>query len=440
MRSIRFTHDNAAVARALSQIADQPADLADAFFERREEIELPPEDEALGIRVWRESGFAIRLVRGEQAWLAARDRLSSEDFLDALRRVARAMPRSPYPRQSLIDESWSEPPRATELLAFPAAVQREIRAHKLTFPVKLTVRRHRRWVQVIGTQLAAAEESESFYSIVAAMPWGRYGVLIHDLERPAVAEQLALALVRSYRAHQAPPPDTGRQVVVLGPAATAVLLHEAVAHALEADTLALGGHPEAAIGVRLGSELLNVLDDPTSAPEGVRRTTDDEGLPVFRRFLIREGVVEQPLADRLWARHSDVLAAGAGRRSNRQLPPGPRSSHLELIPGELSSQELMADADGGLFLPEAERGHLDPLSGRFFIRFPYGRRIHHQVPGPPVGGCSIEGHVSDLLAAVTGIGREVRVAGAGWCAKGGMKLPVWATTPELRLEGLEIKS
>ena len=34
--------DTAAVARALSQIAEQPEDLVDAFFERREDVELPP--------------------------------------------------------------------------------------------------------------------------------------------------------------------------------------------------------------------------------------------------------------------------------------------------------------------------------------------------------------------------------------------------------------
>jgi len=55
--------DTAAVARALSQIADQPEDLVDAFFERREEVELPPEDDSPGVRVWREEGFAVRLLR-----------------------------------------------------------------------------------------------------------------------------------------------------------------------------------------------------------------------------------------------------------------------------------------------------------------------------------------------------------------------------------------
>ena len=42
--------DTAAVARTLSQIAEKPEDVVDAFFERREEAELPPEDEGPGLR------------------------------------------------------------------------------------------------------------------------------------------------------------------------------------------------------------------------------------------------------------------------------------------------------------------------------------------------------------------------------------------------------
>ena len=31
-------------------------------------------------------------------------------------------------------------------------------------------------------------------------------------------------------------------------------------------------------------------------------------------------------------------------------------------------------------------------------------------------------------------------AGAGWCAKGGQKLPVWATAPALRLEAVTVEA
>lgn len=428
--------DSSSIARALSHIADEAADVADTFFERREDIELQP-DASPGLRVWREEGFAIRLMREDTTWLAGRDGVTRDIFHEAIRRVARAMPRTPFSLSGLDIEPWQGRPEASELQEFPSELNRAVKAHRVDFPLELTVRRHRRWVRTIGTRLASACEAESFYSIVTAMPWGRHGALLTDL-RKRNAESLALSLVRSQQARDAPPPEPYRGVLVLGHAATAVLLHEAVAHALEADILARSGHPEAAIGVEMGSPLLNVFDDPASAPKSVRRASDDEGFPVIRRCLLRAGVVEQPLCDTTYARRSERLNAGAGRRGSRHWAPTPRSFHLELAPGETTSQDLVSDAEGGLYLPEADRGYLDPSSGRFTLHFPYGRRIRNRVPEEPVGPCVLSAQVSDLLDKVCGVGADVHAAGAGWCAKGGVKLPVWATAPELRLEGLEI--
>ena len=120
------------------------------------------------------------------------------------------------------------------------------------------------------------------------------------------------------------------------------------------------------------------------------------------------------------------------------LPPGPRSSHLELLPGDTDEADLLAGADEGLFLGEASRGALDPLSGEFTLHLPFARRIRRGALGETVGPCQLRGRVADLLTRVAAIGRPAYVAGAGWCAKGGQKLPVWATAPALRLEGVEI--
>ncbi|MGB5816000.1 MAG: hypothetical protein WBI27_12405, partial [Thermoanaerobaculia bacterium] len=90
-------------------------------------------------------------------------------------------------------------------------------------------------------------------------------------------------------------------------------------------------------------------------------------------------------------------------------------------------------------LAEASRGSLDPLSGRFTLSLPFARRIGAKGAGDFVGPCRLEGTVSELLTAVNGIGDDSQAAGAGWCAKGGLKLPVWATTPALRIEGVEVR-
>lgn len=429
--------DRPAVARTLSQIAERAEDLVDVYFERLEEVELPPDGGPPGLRVRREEGFAIRLVRQGRTWLAARDGIEAGLFSEALRQVARVLPTAAYPEPRLDLEPWSDPPEAPELLAFPRLVQRAIRERHVAFPLRLSLRRHRRSLLVVGPRLAADGEQERFYSATAEVPWGRFGCLLPDLGQRA-ADDLATSLTSLFQARQAASPETFTGPVVLGPAAAAVFLHEAVAHALEADTLALGGNPEAAVGVEMGVSGLHILDDPARAPEGVRRTTDDEGVAVVRRWLLRAGVVAQPLADSQWAQRSGVLAPGAARRGDRHGAPGPRSTHLELLPGEVGPEDLLSGAEGGLYLPEASRGSLDPVAGTFRLELPFGRRIRSGVAADPVGPCSLEGRVADLLARVVGVGNDVRSAGAGWCAKGGQKMPVWATVPAVCLEGVRI--
>lgn len=428
--------DTAAVARALSQVADRTDDLVDAYFERLEVAEVPPEDEAPGLWLRREEGFAVRLVRDGATWLSSRDGFDSRGFGEAIRQVARALPAATYPEPAF-DSGPTAELHAAELLAFPELLTRAIRNHHVGFPVRISVSRHRRWTQVVGPRLVPGPEEETFYSAVVESAWGRHGALLPRLDA-AAAEAVAAPAVALFRARHAPPPEPFRGVAVLAPAAVAVFLHEAVAHALEADVLARGGNPEAAVGVALGAPGLDVLDDPGAAPGPVRRTTDDEGSPVCRRWLLRGGVVEQPLADALWARTSAALLPGSGWRGSRHLPPGPRSRHLELLAGNASADDLLAGAEPGLYLPEASRGVLDPLSGEFTLRIPHARRIRRGALVEPVGALTLRGRVADLLSKVTAIGTETQEAGAGWCAKGGQKLSVWATVPALRLEDVEI--
>jgi predicted Zn-dependent protease len=431
--------DTAAVARTLSQVAEQPEDVADAYFERREDVELAPEDEGPGLRVWHEEGFAIRLVREGKTWLATRDAVESRPFAEALRQVARALPSATYPEPAL-SSGPREPVAVPELLDFPGLVTRAVRNHHVGFPLRVTVRRHRRWVQVVGPRLVPGPEAEEFYSVQAEMAWGRHGALFSRLDGAAV-EAVAAAAVALFRARQANPPEPFTGAAVLAPQAVAVLLHEGVAHALEADLLARGGNPEAAVGVAMAAPGLDVLDDPAAAPESVRRATDDEGSPVCRRWLLRGGIVEQPLADALWARTSPVLVPGAGRRGSRHLPPSPRSSHLELLPGTAEESDLLAAGEPhapALYLSAASRGSLDPLTGELSLHLPFARRLRGGALAETIGPCVLRGRVADLLSRVTVIGKTSVAAGAGWCAKGGQKMPVWATAPAIRLEEVHV--
>jgi predicted Zn-dependent protease len=424
--------DGAAIGRSLAQVADRPTDVAESYFERLEEVELLAEG---GLVTRREAGFAVRLLREGRSWIASADGFSGHRFAEALRQVARALPQATYPEPHLELEGGEVPIEADEMRSLPGRLESTVRGHHVAFPWVLRVRRHRRDLQVVGTRLVPGPEAENFYSLAATLPWGAWGTLATSLSDEAIG-RMAGRLVALFQAREAPRLEDEVSSVVLGPAAVAVLVHEAVAHTLECDGPVLGGEPSRARGRTLGSALLSVLDDPATAPEGVRRRTDDEGVPVLRRWLLREGVVGQPLADRATAGESAALEPGAARRSGRHHPPVPRSTHLEVLSGEASLEALLDGAE--LFLPEVSWGRLDPSSGAFTVAFPFAHRVRGGRVEEPVAACRLFGRVTDVLGAVTGVGAETESTGAGWCAKGGQRLPVWATAPALRLEGVRV--
>lgn len=437
--TVPFTElDTTAIARSLAQIADREGDLAEVFFERREELTLFPPDRSPGVMTLQDEGFAVRLIRAGKVWMATRDGLETGLLGTALKQIARVVPSTPYPEPVIQVDPVGAASISAEQLDFPRFVTRAIRRRLAGFPFQLTVRSHRRWIRVVRAQLSPEPESDLFFSCEADLPWARWGTLLTRLDEDS-ADRVARSLTSLFRAREAGSVASGRQSVVLGSAACAVLLHELVAHALETDTLALGGRAEAALGAKLGGELLNVIDDPGGAPDGVKRITDDEGTMVVRRWLMRTGMVEQPLADLYAAHESPSLVAGAGRRSHRHEPPVPRSTHLELLCGDRTLSEVLDDVGSGLFFPEASRGRLDPLNGEFSLFAPYGRVIERGAFGDFVGPCRLGGRVADLLASIRSVSSEAEAAGAGWCAKGGVKLPVWATAPAVAIDSVEVE-
>jgi len=421
----------------VAALAEAPGDWADVYLEWREEAVWSGGERAPGLEVRRDEGVAVRLVRDGHTYLASGDELSPRVLADALRRAARAQPRTALPEPRLAAAGPAAPVDTAPLAEFHDQVFAGLRQRLLAFPLRLSVRSHRRWVQVVGSRLAAPGEEERFWSAVADTPWGQRGRLLPELSG-AAAEELAETLARLFRSREAPAVAPGRMPIVLAPQATAIFLHEAVAHALEADLLEGAGKPEAALGFEMGPVQLSVLDDPRAAPLGLARETDDEGLPVVRRWLLRAGRVEQPLADACAAQAYPRLLPGAGWRGSRHLPPAPRSRFLELVPGDLPPSLLLRRAEGGLAVSEVVRGGLDPATGLVTLELAGVARIRGGAVAEPCAPCRLRGRLADLLGAVAGVGNDLMPAGAGWCAKGGQRLPVMARAASLLLAEAEI--
>jgi len=252
-----LTSDVAAPADALTRLVARGDQEFEAFFERVESVELLPKGAPNRVRLRKEQGLAVRKIENGRSRLAAADTISGPAFAACCDRVAgttRSIGTTP-PR--IRTGRWPAL-RVAQIEQAESRLTRAVNRRRVGFPMEITARRHRRQVQVIRSRMAAPPQFEEYFSLHVKTPWGVWGGLLPSLAAEDL-DPVALCLVDRLRSRGLPPHRPGPGVIVLGPNAAAVLLHEVVAHALEADTLALSGSPDQVVGLKLGGPELDVV-------------------------------------------------------------------------------------------------------------------------------------------------------------------------------------
>lgn len=190
--------------------------------------------------------------------------------------------------------------------------------------------------------------------------------------------------------------DDGARAVVLDPSVVAVVVDAAVRGLL---TSAAVRRPEvalrAAIGARLASPLVTLVDDPTTNGAYGRFAFDDEGEPAAPITLIDAGRVTARLADHAGG------GAGRGRRPGHLARVEPSPSHLQLVPGTAPASALYGD---GLVLEGGLGAILDPGSDRVRVACARARELKAgNATGRVYADIELVGSLTALLSAVDGV-------------------------------------
>ena len=102
-------------------------------------------------------------------------------------------------------------------------------------------------------------------------------------------------------------------------------------------------------------------------------------------------------------------STGNAKRGGYKSTPGVGTSNFYLDAGELSFDELLAKAEGGVLIQDVSGVHsgANPISGEFSVGAT-GLRISGGALGEPLREMTVASTLPDMLAGITGVGNDLR--------------------------------
>jgi len=235
--------------------------------------------------------------------------------------------------------------------------------------------------------------------------------------------------------------------VILGPEVVGIISHESSGHPGEADRI-LGREAAQAgeaylqkdsLGMKVGSDIVNVVEDPTIPRSFGYYLYDDEGVKARKRYLIKEGRISEFLHNRSTAYSMGVESNASSRSVAFNREPIVRMANTFVEPGELNFDELIEGVAYGVYMRNFMEWNIDDR--RYNQRY-VGLEAYRIEDGELRGRLRnpvLEMTTPGLWSAVDAVGKDLKFT-AAYCGKGDpmQGIPVWTGGPHLRLRGIHL--
>ncbi len=256
--------------------------------------------------------------------------------------------------------------------------------------------------------------------------------------------QLARTAVRrTVELFDAVKPDGGEMPVVLAPGRSGILLHEAIGHGMEAD---FNRKKESTfsdkVGKKVAQPFVSIVDDGTVHHARGSINMDDEGCASQKTFMVRDGVLESYLHDRISAAHYGVSPTGNGRRESFRHMPQPRMRCTYMENGPHKKEEIIQSVKKGLYAEHFSNGEVEIGSGDFSFYVKSGRLIEDGKLTRPVKDINIIGNGPQVLQDIVMVADDFTVDSlkGGTCGKGGQRAPVSMGLPTVKVSKITVGS
>lgn len=235
-------------------------------------------------------------------------------------------------------------------------------------------------------------------------------------------------------------PRGGEMQVVMGAGSSGILLHEVIGHTFEADfnrkNISIFSDK---LGKSIAPPFINVVDDGTIGNLRGSINFDDEGVAGQKTYIVRGGILESYLHDRISAKYYRVPPTGNGRRQSFRHIPLPRMRVTYMESADAEEQDMIAQVRQGVYVDNFTNGQVQIGAGDFTFFVKTGYLIENGKLTQPIKDINIIGNGAKALADITMAGNNLKIDDGAWtCGKDGQRVPVGQGMPSVLIKNLTV--
>lgn len=268
-------------------------------------------------------------------------------------------------------------------------------------------------------------------------PGGHYGFEFYSdiINVEDAAREAARVAITMLHADECP---SGKMPVVIDNGFGGVIFHEACGHSLEATSVA----KDASVfsgkkGEMIANKLVTAIDDGTIPNAWGSSTYDDEGNLQKRRVLIKDGILNSYMIDKLNAKRMNDKCTNSGRRESYRYAPTSRMTNTFIANGESTFEEIIAATKYGLYAKKMGGGSVNPPTGDFNFSVGEGYMIRDGKIAEPVRGATLVGTGSNVLLKIDMVANNLLTA-QGMCGSVSGAIPTDVGQPTIRVSEITV--
>lgn len=229
----------------------------------------------------------------------------------------------------------------------------------------------------------------------------------------------------------------GEIPVVLDSSESGVMIHEAIGHPLELDSIR---NRTSVMWDKHGEMVANpnvtIYDNPNI--EGFRGSynIDDEGMAPTDSILVEKGKLVGFMNDYLNAKIMGHERNAHGRRQSYRYAPIPRMSNTILAAGDHTPGDIIESVKFGI-LAKSFQGGMVNSTGKFTFSINLGYLIEDGKITAPIKNATLIGSNLEILKRIEMVGNDTKFF-LGTCGKNGQSVPVTCGTPTLKISQMTV--